>query len=365
MTSYLQTDNFQTNLVRKLQEIAATIEIKSAWRVDSIDIDGIGEPIIFLDPNAENHWRQLPDEVRERYLSMRLHKLLLSTYFQGTYYKDDSDSFDAEVELANRSGVGVKSSLFQNLECANHGRGFFDRGWSILGIEDNGLWAVCKDNLTLHIKPDLHLREKERSATTGDLVSILMPHHLVERGAYIAIGDAGNPIEERERSVNFYLNISAEGAVAFLDTVTKEFNHLALPFYCKFFYDNDLYDRYDTGVLTIAAIDYPALKSVLCGIYQLHQAHFREGTPLFTKPLARGLSVAEVPQGSLPDAFANNRWQIIVDSLLAAWHDGNNTAQSRWESIVRGFAAHSIDLDRPHLEPNSQDIYEILDRAVG
>lgn len=341
--------------IETLKEIATTIEIKSPWQVDRA-----GEPIIFLNPEAETRLQQIPVEVRERYLSRRLLQLLATIYFHGSERGEDLDLLDAVVELENRSGAGVRSSLFQSLDLANRGDGFFDRDWSIVEIEDNGLWAVSKNNLTLHIKPNIHLRQEERSATVGDTVSVLMPNHLVERDVYIAIGNAGNPLQNRCRAVNFYLNIEAEGAIAFLDTLTQELNELTLPFRCQFLYDRELYERYDTGVLTIAKTDYLVLEPVLSRIYQQHQSHFREGTPLFTKSLARGLAIAELPQDTSDsvETFALDRFQTIVDSLFSAWRGDRHTPQSRLDSILQSFAARAIDISRPYLEPNSEDIYQ-------
>jgi hypothetical protein len=346
-----------TRIIEILEEIAATIEIKSLWQVDRA-----GEPIIFLNPDAETRLQQIPAEVRERYLSRRLRQLLLESYFHGSDRGEGLDLLDTEIDLENRSGAGVRSSLFQSLDLANRGDGFFDPDWSIIDIEDSGLWAVSKNNLTLHIKPNLHLHQEERSTTVGDRVSVLMPNHLVERGVYIAIGNAGDPlkIQNRDLVVNFYLNIDTEGAIAFLDTITQELNDLNVPFRCQFLYDRDLYECYDTGMLAVAKMDYPVLEKVLHRIYQQYRSHFREGTPLFTKYLARGLAIAELPRGTgdTVEQFALDRFQTIVDGLLSAWRDDRNTPQLRLESMLQSFAAETIDLSHPYLAPNSEDIYQ-------
>jgi HopA1 effector protein family len=336
MLSNFTANDDRSNLVEIITEIATTIEIKSFWQVDRS-----GKPIIFFNPEKEKRLQQLPKEIRERYLSVQLRNFLIAIYFQGSYHIDDLDRLETEAELKNRSGLGVRSSLFQNLDRANCGSGFFDADWLITDREDNGLWAVSKQNLTVHIKSDLHLRLEEQTATVGDRVSILMPNHIVEKGAYVAIGNAGNPFKNGEQLVNLYLNISGSGAIVFLSNVTQELNNFFLPFRCKFLYDLDRYERYDTGVLTVTKADYSTLEPVIQKIYRQHHSYFREGTPLFTQSLARGMAIAEIPQHpkNSAETFADDRFQLIVDGLLTAWQGNKNTPQLRREIILQSFAA--------------------------
>ncbi len=354
MSSNFTANEDRSHLLETITEIAATIEIKSFFLVDRA-----GEPVIFFNPEKETRFQQLPEEIQERYLSVQLRNLLIAIYFQGSYHIDDFDQLETEAELENRSGIGVKSSLFQSLDRANCGSGFFDADWLITDREDNGLWAVSKQNLVVHIKPDLHLSLEEQTATVGDRVSILMPHHIVEKGAYVAIGNAGNPFKNGEQLVNLYLNISGSGAIVFLGSLTQALNNLLLPFRCKFLYDIDRYERYDTGVLTVAKANYPTLEPVIWEIYRQHHSHFREGTPLFTKSLARGVAIAEVPQHpkNSSETFAHDRFQLVVDGLLTAWRSDKNAPQLRRESILQCFANRAIDLPYSYLEPTSEDIY--------
>jgi hypothetical protein len=43
--------------------------------------------------------------------------------------------------------------------------------------------------------------------------------------------------------------------------------------------------------------------------------------------------------------------------LLEAWQKGKNAMEERMRVIDEHFARHTIDLQRPYLNPNSQDIY--------
>jgi hypothetical protein len=94
-------------------------------------------------------------------------------------------------------------------------------------------------------------------------------------------------------------------------------------------------------------------------VYQENQAYFRPEIPLFTKFLAPGLGLAEEPtqKFTAQESFGMNRCQILANALLEAWQKGKNAVEERMKSIHQHFQDHSIDLQRPYLNPTSKDIY--------
>jgi hypothetical protein len=55
-----------------------------------------------------------------------------------------------------------------------------------------------------------------------------------------------------------------------------------------------------------------------------------------------------------------NRCQIVANALLEAWNKGKNAVEERMKTINQHFQRHSIDLQRPYLNPTSEDIYSPL-----
>lgn len=95
-------------------------------------------------------------------------------------------------------------------------------------------------------------------------------------------------------------------------------------------------------------------------VYDEERSHFRPETPLFTKRLAPGLGLAEEPEID-PKDFGLNRCQVIADALLAVWETGDDSPGARWMGILeQHFTQHGIDLQRPYLNPNAEDIYTPL-----
>jgi HopA1 effector protein family len=128
-------------------------------------------------------------------------------------------------------------------------------------------------------------------------------------------------------------------------------------------YNPSDYMRYDSGVLYFERNNYNAVKQVLNRVYLNERSHFRKEVPLFTKPLAPGLSVAEEPNQkfAIQESFGMNRCQIIANALLEAKQKNDESSENRIVSIYESFSLLGIDWKRAYLNPNSEDLYMPLD----
>jgi hypothetical protein len=79
--------------------------------------------------------------------------------------------------------------------------------------------------------------------------------------------------------------------------------------------------------------------------------------------LAPGLGLAEKPEQEFlfPEGFGLNRCQIVANALLEAHKNGDQSKEARMKYILKHFEHFKIDLERPYLNPNSEDIYTPLD----
>ena len=147
-----------------------------------------------------------------------------------------------------------------------------------------------------------------------------------------------------------------------MDSLTQQLNEAVIPFSFKALYNPSDYDRYDAAVLYFAKSDYPVVGSVLQTVYRQHQAEFQSAIPLFTKLIAPGLAIAEEPDQKFAEqeSFGMNRCQIVANGLLEAWQQGQDRPEQRLASIVQHFALMGIEMQRPYLNANSEDIYTVL-----
>jgi HopA1 effector protein family len=362
-------DSGTTPLQRVLDDIVHYIQIQpNFWIGHSL------HPPLELRAEVFNGLRLLPIDLQDQYLRLRLGSYIYNFYDtsgEKNRIEPNADSEHAthQESSAQNMAQGVHSSFYKSLHVNNSGQGYFDPGWLVLKEASDGLLAVQKDGLTLHVSRDRHLSPTEQAVATGERVAVHLPRNRIESGCYVAVGDQG-PVQSSEvehcQMVDVYFNLGAENIVAVMRDLTTALNGLNLPFTFKVPYAAEDCDRNDTGILNFDKRHYPEIQPVLAKIYQTHQSAFRPEVPLFSKQLAPGLALAEDPLNRFTpqESFSINRCQTIADGLLKAWREGQESPEARMNAILESFAAHCIDLNHSYLNPESMDCYApIMDSA--
>ncbi|NEO47337.1 MAG: hypothetical protein F6K55_25720 [Moorea sp. SIO4A3] len=351
-----------------LENIVNQLEIqKSNFSIRHQDYEPLELPA-----EVAERFGQLPLELQKKYLSLQLRSFLYGIYYNGSLKDDlalngDSDDLTLHQNLENNTFLGIDLKFYQRLDESNTGEGYFDPDWLVLRQESDGTLAVNKGGLTLHIEPKEHLQPEAQSPAVGEEVAVLLPPNLVQNGFYMAVGnlgmyDYGNPDSEGE-IVRIYFNLTAEGAVAVMGSLTQQLNQISVPFSFKVLYHPEDYNRYDSGVLYFDNNDYEAVRLVLQKVYTEHQSHFKPEVPLFTKFLAPGLGLAEEPDQKFADqeSFGMNRCQIVANGLLEAHYKGDDSPEARVAAILQEFSLLEIELQQCYLNAKSEDIYTPLD----
>ncbi|AUT02551.1 hypothetical protein CLI64_20360 [Nostoc sp. CENA543] len=349
-------------MLNSLRDIAANIHIEPNFCIYHPNYQPFALPTKVADRFQQNS----PD-LQYKYLNLLLRNFLYGIYYNGALQNSlavdgSNNNYQVPHNLATNSVVDIDWEFYEQLQANNHGKGYFDPSWEVLRKEPDGSMAVAKDGLTLYIEPDCHLKPGKKSAQVGESVAIWMPNNRLQNGYYLAVSDVGqqqgNP-DVNLGSGRIYFNFSADGAIALMDSLTQQLNVHTIPFTFQVLYNPSAYERYDAGVLYFESHDYPAIHKILQFVYQENQAYFRPEIPLFTKFLAPGLGLAEEPtqKFTAQESFGMNRCQILANALLDAWQTGKNAVEERMKAIQQHFQDHAIDLQRPYLNPTSQDIY--------
>jgi serine/threonine protein kinase len=299
-------------------------------------------------------------------LKVQLRNYLYDIYFSGEQepiHSTDNENAASNVtssSLVNNTWRGVNIQFYQQLHRNNKGKGYFDPGWQVLQGQ-NGRFAVKKEGLTVHIDSRKHLHPKARSPHIGDTVAIRLPRNRVEAGFYIAVGNAGMPSEE-SAAIELCFNLTPEGAIALMHHLTQQLNALLIPFSFKVLSDPDEYRRFDAGILTLEQHHYEKVRQILQDGFataMLKSTHFHSPVPLFTKPLAPGIGLAEEPESDSRD-FGMNRCELVAEALLAVWQTEQDSPEGRMSAIAQQFSQQGIDLQHPYLNPGSEDVYRVL-----
>jgi hypothetical protein len=352
-------------LLDVLEDIAHKVEIQPDFSIHHPDYKPLELPA-----EAVERFQQMPEEIQQKYLSLQLRSFLYGIYYNGSMRGElaaDAEENKLPFDLENNTVWGADIGFYQQLHESNSGKGYFAPGWSILRQESDSSLAVTNGSLRLHIQRDKHLQVSEQSACVGDSVAIRMPKNRVQSGFYIAVSNAGfsrlEYSKNQQMRVRIYCNLTPEGAVAVMSSLTQRLNEIAIPFSFKVLYNPKDYQRYDSGVLYFDKWDYQAIAPVLKTIYLEHKLHFKAEVPLFTMQLAPGLGLAEEADQKFAEqeSFGMNRCQIVANGLLEAWYQGDNSPESRMKAILGQFSRLGIDLQRPYLNANSKDIYTMME----
>lgn len=339
-----------------LQNIVDHLEIESFYAIKHPEYK-----LFELPESVISRFKDLPLDIQHKHLSMQLRNFLYSAYYNGSW--SDFSTADSQTNnLSNNSLFGIDLAFYERLHTSNKGIGYWSQDWLVINEEEDGSLAVHKNGLTLHIERDLYLSEVDKSATVGNLVAIKMPKNLVQNGFYMAASNLGT--EHNQDILRIYFNVSPEGALSMMENITTELNNLPVPFSFKALYTPDEYKRYDSAVLYFNKHEYKTIYPILQKVYLANQEIFSPQVPLFTKPLAPGLSCAEEPENKFgeKESFGTHRCQIIANGLIAAWQADKNDSESRMTAIFEQFALQKIKLKYPYLNTHSQDIYTPLDR---
>lgn len=357
----VQLSDIPESLQISLQDIIHNVEIQSYYCIKHPNYKPLELP-----ESSISRFQKLPLDLQNKYLSQQLRSFLYGIYYNGSLTK--SLASDAEIStlavnqnLENNTFLGVDLAFYDRLHENNRGKGYWSYGWQVIREETDGAVAVYRDGLILYVERD----SLQASVKVGELIPIKLPKNLVQNGFYMAVADAGASQHyqtQDEALVRVYFNVTPDGAVAVMDNLTSYLNAIPIAFTFKALYNPSDYGRYDAGVLYFDKNDYEKVHPVLEMIYAEHRSHFQEQVPLFTKPIAPGLAIAEEPKHRFieKESFGTHRCQIVANGLVEAWQQGDNTPVGRMTAILQNFSSLNIELQRPYLNAGSEDIYTSL-----
>jgi HopA1 effector protein family len=307
---------------------------------------------------------QIPLLQQDRYLKWRFASYLYGIYDDGELQPSTANpdrTTNPEMLLQNKT-VGIHSAFYHRLQHSNGGTGYFDSGWVVQKEAADGLLAVKKNELTMHVSRDRHLAEP--TVNLGDTVSVRLPNNQIEYGCYVAVGNYGPcPKSIEQQRINLYFNVTLEGILDAVHGLTATLNELGLPFSFAVPYDLETYeDRCDAGILSLEQQEYAKLQPSLAQFYQTHAPQFRPTVPLFAKVLASGLGLSEQPLYSFVEneSFVMQRLQVLAEGLIDAWRQDLKSPQDRKTCILQTLSKYQIDLNLPYLNPDAEDVYPLI-----
>lgn len=239
----------------------------------------------------------------------------------------------ATPEDCERRCNGLHIEFATALHAHNQGTGYWDEDWLVTAAEPDGTWAVFKQDLTIYVQPQVHLRADVQPAV-GATVAVKMPKNLVEADRYMAVGDAGKPTGDR---IQIYLHCDRTGVLALMQMITSRLNHDRLPFTLAVPYEPLEYPRQDAAILVMTQTDWEQVQSWQTA----WKPHLLAGEPLLGRSLLPGMAIVELDHTT--KNFGWDRCKLIAQGILAApkhW-------PQRSQHIEQLFAAQGLDFAHP------------------
>jgi hypothetical protein len=355
--SQSQNDYCSNQLQAILKDIVTKVEIKADFSIQHPDYKPLEVP-----RELTIQLQNLPEQMQQKFFRSQLRSFLYGIYYNGSMRttlaldaEENNLSFNVE-----KSVLGVDLEFYHRLHNSNSGQGYFESGWIIVQEQEDSSLVVKKNGLNLYIEREQHLLKDEQQAKIGDTVSIKMPKNRMQTSFYVAVGnERANLRKNASILVRIYFNLTPDGAVEVMSSLTQQLNEQNIPFDFKVLYNPQDYQRYDSGVLYFDKSNYQLVNQILQPIYQNHQQHFQKEIPLFTLQLAPGLALAEEPEQKFveKESFGMNRCQIIANGLLEAFYHHKTSPDEKIKTILAQFSLSGIDLNHTYLNADSENIY--------
>lgn len=357
-------------LRQTLQDIVCNIEIEeSKFRIRHYHF-----PPIEIDHNNMVQLRKLPQKIQYEYINSKLLEFIYGIYFEGSGVTEENfETNNNEQVLKKIASKGIDWEFYEELEKNNKGQGWYHPSFHILRQEVDGSLIAEFDNGILQILRERHLPVALQSAIVNDAISIFLPSSFINKSRYRVTGDGFGglpPAKNFYYTLLVYFNFSSEAAVFAMNCITTELNAIKLPFVFEVLHNPLNYRFYNSGILKVFSEKYDSklykkfILPLLRTIYEDNKSHFREEIPIFTKKIAPGIGLSERPNSQIK--FRNiidsegSYCEFVADALIEAHQNQDNSSQSRMEYILRKFEKYGIDIERPYLNPNAEDIYTPL-----
>lgn len=366
---------FPPTLQETLHDIVSNIQIESSeFRISHSHYPPIETPAATV-----AQLQKMPRETQDKYLNSQLLEFIHSIYFEGSRIREVSPGIKTNEQILQEiDSRGIDWEFYEQLDRNNDGRGWFHPGYRIIRQEADGSLVAEWDGMILHIQRELHLPLVLQSATVNDPVAVSLPSSFINGNRYRANGDGIGglpPLKFYSDGIIVYFNFSPEAAVSAMKCVTTQLNAIKFPFAFEVLHNPLNYSLYNSGFLKFLynpdeSYRYKEiLLPVLQAIYAENKSHFRQQVPIFTKVLAPGIGLAEHPASELKfglqQQFGENRCEIVANALLEAHQNNDESKQARMKYIIQHFERLGLDIERPYLNPNSEDIYTPLDLTNG
>lgn len=268
-------------------------------------------------------------------------------------------------ELHERSVAADSTSLLSTeLSAANQAKSRWSEGWKIIAVEERGRIFAQKAGAVRSFWPGEYVvPDLARNAPmmgTSVRVNVATESLTAQPGFYFAFGESLEDRQEGLEIVRFYWSVSDAGVVPLFRRLTRDLNRYVVPYRLKCPTDRSQYWRLDAAVLYVERRFYRITAELLFDVYERTCSEMRTISPLFTKPLAPGLGLAENPSNGA--SFGLHRCGLLARSLIEGF-ESRASGNALLPTVEKRFESQGLSLIKPYLNPASTDDYDFGDSS--
>ncbi len=277
----------------------------------------------------------------------------------------DAGSPEAAPPARDQPPAGFIQRLFA---AAGDSGGRMDASWQVVAVDPRGQVTASKNGLTRVFPPGCYTPTPGASGAGpagflrpgGQVAVWLMRASLYEQAGFFYVHSETLAQDWDAHSLlRIYWNLSPEGALAVIGDLVPRLDLFRVPFQLKTLTEPESYGSRSDGTVLFFQRRHLSIVARLCleVAAALDRERMPAATPLFTRPLAPGLALAEDPGTS----FGISRCQALAEALWNAHHRGQgDTVGGQLDEVRRHFARRGVDLEHPHLNPGSAGLYQPL-----
>ena len=236
-----------------------------------------------------------------------------------------------------------------------------DGGWRVWQVLDDGSILASKGGSRRLFGPGQYLVPDSpwNSLREGQQVVIFSnaASDRLQLGYYHFFGQTVRQNSEVEACVRIYWNVGVDGAHLLVRAVRHMFDRYQVPFQMKVPSYREGYGRRDAGVLYLDRRPIRLSLLLLREVQEQIWPHLDVDTPLFTKPLGRGMALAEDPGAG--QSFGVHRCRWVSEGLFRAFKKGLSSSSEALAEVIGVFVENGVALDFPFLNPGSFDHYDV------
>ncbi|HVY70031.1 MAG TPA: T3SS effector HopA1 family protein [Verrucomicrobiae bacterium] len=257
------------------------------------------------------------------------------------------------------SSPAYDPGFLERLSQANRARERWDAGWRIYQAQSNGQVLVQKGEFSRAAMPGEYVVQTPGPPRVGQEVAIraIREAREFQPGFYFCFGETLSDQFDEFDLVRVYFHATDTAVPALLEGLTTALNEAQVPYRLKCPSAPGFYQRADAMVLYFGKRYSPVIGCLVKHLPGGVLGQLRAPTPLFTREVHPGVGVADDPGNG--ESFGMHRCRLLAEGVLEAWRQGSQSVAARLEAVRRRFAVEGLDLNRPHLNAGSTDIFEL------